>query len=40
MIRIEIKAKDDFEPLVSRMEAANINYEYVNNQPHLFRFLI
>ena len=40
LIGIEIKAKNDFEPLVERMEAANINYEYVNNQPHLFRFLI
>ena len=40
LIGIEIKQKEDFEPLVKRMEAANINHEYVNNQPHLFRFLI
>lgn len=40
LIGIEIKNKEDFEPLVERMEAANIKYEYVNNQPHLFRFLI
>ncbi|MAO63987.1 MAG: threonine dehydratase [Balneola sp.] len=40
LIGIEIKHRDDLEPLVGRMEAANINYEYVNDQPHLFRFLI
>ncbi len=40
LIGIEIKNKEDFEPLVERMEKAKINYEYVNNQPHLFRFLI
>ncbi|SMO77207.1 threonine ammonia-lyase [Gracilimonas mengyeensis] len=40
LIGIEIKDKDDFEPLLERMERAKINYEYVNNQPHLFRFLI
>ncbi|WP_020403344.1 threonine ammonia-lyase [Gracilimonas tropica] len=40
LIGIEIKQRADFEPLVERMEAANINYEYVNDQPHLFRFLI
>ncbi|MEX0720217.1 MAG: threonine ammonia-lyase [Balneolaceae bacterium] len=40
LIGIEIKAKDDFEPLIQRMEAKKIQYEYVNNQPHLFRFLI
>lgn len=40
LIGIEIKQREDFEPLVKRMESANINYEYVNDQPHLFRFLI
>lgn len=40
LIGIEVKSKDDFEPLVQRMEKAKINFEYVNNQPHLFRFLI
>lgn len=40
LIGIEIKQREDFEPLVNRMESANINYEYVNDQPHLFRFLI
>ena len=40
LIGIEVKQREDFDPLVERMEAANMNYEYVNNQPHLFRFLI
>ncbi|MEX0843810.1 MAG: threonine ammonia-lyase [Balneolaceae bacterium] len=40
LIGIEITDKEHFEPLVKRMEAAKIKYEYVNNQPHLFRFLI
>jgi threonine dehydratase len=40
LIGIEVKSKNDFEPLVQRMEKAKINFEYVNNQPHLFRFLI
>lgn len=40
LIGIEIQAKDDFEPLVKRMDDKKIQYEYVNNQPHLFRFLI
>ncbi|MDR9415191.1 MAG: threonine ammonia-lyase [Gracilimonas sp.] len=40
LIGVEIKNREDFDPLIQRMEHANINYEYVNDQPHLFRFLI
>ncbi|MEX2364326.1 MAG: threonine ammonia-lyase, partial [Balneolaceae bacterium] len=40
LIGIEIESREDFEPLIKRMEVKNIQYEYVNNQPHLFRFLI
>jgi threonine dehydratase len=40
LIGIDIKEKEDFTPLVNRMKQANIQYEYVNNQPHLFRFLL
>lgn len=39
MIGIEIKQKEDLEPLLERMRAKNLNFEYVNDQPRLFRFL-
>lgn len=40
LIGIEVKSKDHLEPLIQRMESSKIKYEYVNNQPHLLRFLI
>lgn len=39
MIGIEVKRKEDLEPLLERMRAKNLNFEYVNDQPRLFRFL-
>lgn len=39
MIGIEVKQKEDLEPLLERMRAKNLNFEYVNDQPRLFRFL-
>ncbi|MTI88178.1 MAG: threonine ammonia-lyase [Balneolaceae bacterium] len=40
LVGIELKSRDDLEPLMQRMEAGNIRFEYINNQPSLFRFLI
>ena len=39
LIGLEIKHKDDLEPLMKRMEEKNLHFEYVNDQPRLFRFL-
>lgn len=39
LIGLEIKHKDDLQPLLERMNARNFSYEYVNDQPRLFRFL-
>lgn len=39
LIGLEIKHGDDLEPLMNRMKAKNLNFEYVNDQPRLFRFL-
>ena len=40
LIGIELKAKADFEPLLSRMQEAKIHFEYLNDKPDLFEFLI
>jgi threonine dehydratase len=39
MIGIEIKHKEDLKPLMERMKEKNFDFEYVNDQPRLFRFL-
>lgn len=39
LIGIEIKHKKDLQPLLERMKAKNLSFEYVNDQPRLFRFL-
>lgn len=39
LIGIEIRHKDDLDPLIERMKAKNFSFEYVNDQPRLFRFL-
>ncbi len=39
MIGLEIKHKDDLEPLLERMKAKNLTFRYVNDQPTLYRFL-
>lgn len=39
LIGLEIKHKEDLEPLLERMKAKNLSFEYVNDQPRLFRFL-
>ncbi len=40
LIGIELKDSDDLDSLISRMEGKNIRYEYVNDQPNLFHYLI
>ena len=39
LIGLEIKRKEDLKPLIERMKAKNFSFEYVNDQPRLFRFL-
>ncbi len=39
LISIELKKKEDLNALFDRMKERNLNFEYVNDQPRLFRFL-
>ena len=40
LVGIELKSKADFEPLLTRMHNARIAFEYLNDKPDLFEFLI
>ena len=40
LIGIELKNPDDFQGLTERMRESNIDYEYLNDNPNLFEFLI
>ncbi len=40
LIGIELKCREDFEPLMSRMNENKVVYEYLNDQPDLFQFLV
>ncbi len=40
VVGIELKFREDFEPLIQRMQAQNIVFEYLNDQPDLFQFLV
>ena len=40
VVGIEIGSKDEFVPLISRMEHNGFVYEYLNDKPTLFQFLI
>jgi threonine dehydratase len=40
IIGIELKLKEDFDLLINRMIEKNIIFEYLNNKPDLFQFLI
>ncbi|MBD2756975.1 threonine ammonia-lyase [Spirosoma validum] len=40
VVGIELKHREDFEPLIQRMNAQSIVYEYLNDQPDLFQFLV
>lgn len=40
LIGIEVQNPDDFQGLTERMRESNIDYEYLNDNPNLFEFLI
>jgi len=40
LVGIELKNREDFEPLISRMDEFKIVYEYLNDQPDLFQFMV
>ncbi len=40
LIGIELADPADFQPLIERMEQGRIVYEYLNDQPDMFRFLV
>ncbi len=40
VVGIELKRRDDFEPLLERMRNQNIVFEYLNDKPDLFQFLV
>ncbi len=40
LVGLELKNKADFEPLLARMRNARIQFEYLNDKPDLFEFLI
>lgn len=40
LVGIELKQPSDFKPLIERMKAYNIQFEYINDKPQLFEFLI
>ncbi len=40
LVGIEIKKKEDFNSLSARMEAAGIQFTYLNDKPELFEFLV
>ncbi len=40
VVGIELRHAEDFAPLVERMKQHNIVYEYLNDKPDLFQFLI
>lgn len=40
LVGIELKNRDDFEPLLERMEQTKIRFEYINDRQDLFGFLV
>ena len=40
LIGIELASKDDFEPLIARLNALGVKYEYINENNQLFEILI
>ena len=40
LIGIELASKEDFEPLIGRMDSLGIKYEYINENNQLFEILI
>ncbi len=40
LVGIELKCRDEFEPLLARMDETRIPYEYINDRQDLFQFLV
>ena len=40
LIGLELKTRDDLAPLLQRMDEGRIVYEYLNDQPDLFQYLV
>ena len=40
LVGLELKNKEDFKPLIQRMQAANIDFEHLNESPLLFQLLV
>jgi threonine dehydratase len=40
LVGIELKQQTDFQPLIERMNQNNIQFEYINDKPEIFEFLI
>jgi threonine dehydratase len=40
LVGIELQAREDYPRLIERMDEAGIVYEYLNDQPDLFRYLV
>ena len=40
LVGIELKDKEEFEPLIERMKQTRIPYEYINDRQDLFQFLV
>ncbi|MER0442541.1 threonine ammonia-lyase [Emticicia sp. W12TSBA100-4] len=40
LVGIELKQQSDFQPLIKRMKENNVQFEYINDKPELFEFLI
>ncbi len=40
VIGIELAQKEDLPPLLERMKSVNIQYEYLNEQPDLFQYIV
>lgn len=40
LVGIELKSKDDLQPLIDRMKQRHFFGEYINEKPHLFQYLI
>jgi threonine dehydratase len=40
LVGIELKQQSDFQPLIERMNENNVQFEYINDKPEIFEFLI
>lgn len=40
LVGIELKQQSDFQPLIERMKENNVQFEYINDKPEIFEFLI